>query len=88
MPQHPMPALSLAYHSATIYTRIGCHLCEEAQAVLIRYGIRPELIDIDTNPALFERYDECVPVVLIDGVERFRGRVNEVLLKRILSAKP
>ena len=72
-------------HQATIYTRAGCHLCEEAQAMLNRYGIRPELVDIDRNPALFERYDECVPVVFIDGIERFRGRVNEVLLKRILS---
>ena len=30
------------------------------------------------------RYDQCVPVVEIDGQERFRGRVNEVLLRRLL----
>jgi len=69
-----------------IYTRSGCHLCEQAEALLVRHGLRPTLIDIDADPALRERYNECVPVVEIDGQERFRGRVNEVLLKRLLAA--
>jgi glutaredoxin len=69
----------------TIYTRHGCHLCEEAQALLCRHGLAPVLVDIDADPALRERYTECVPVVEIDGKERFRGRVNEVLLKRLLA---
>jgi hypothetical protein len=51
---------------------------------LERYGLRPELVDIDADQALRERYTNCVPVVFIAGKERFRGRVNEVLLKRIL----
>lgn len=71
----------------TIYTRRGCHLCEEAEALIVRYGLRPALVDIDADPAIRERYNECVPVVEIDGKERFRGRVNEVLLKRILAGK-
>lgn len=71
----------------TIYTRRGCHLCEEAEALVIRHGLRPKLVDIDADPALRERYNECVPVVEIDGKERFRGRVNEVLLKRLLAGK-
>jgi len=71
----------------TIYTRRGCHLCEQAEALLVRHGLRPALVDIDADPALRERYHECVPVVEIDGKERFRGRVNEVLLRRILAGK-
>ena len=71
----------------TIYTRRGCHLCEEAEALVVRHGLRPVLVDVDADPALRERYNECVPVVEIDGKERFRGRVNEVLLKRILAGK-
>jgi glutaredoxin len=71
----------------TIYTRRGCHLCELAEAHLMRHGLRPTMVDIDADPALRERYNECVPVVEIDGKERFRGRVNEVLLKRILAGK-
>lgn len=71
----------------TIYTRRGCHLCEEAEALLLRHGLRPTMVDIDADPALRERYNECVPVVEIGDKERFRGRVNEVLLKRILAGK-
>lgn len=69
-----------------LYTRAGCHLCDDAHAILLKHGLRPALVDIDANPALRERYHECVPVVEIDGKERFRGRVNEVLLRRILDA--
>jgi glutaredoxin len=67
-----------------LFTRAGCHLCEEAAALLARYGLTPQTIDIDANPELRAKYDTCVPVVVIDGKERFRGRVNEVLLKRLL----
>lgn len=68
----------------TLYTRHGCHLCEDARAMLEQQGLRPRLIDIDADPALREQYNECVPVVVIDGRERFRGSVNEVLLKRLI----
>jgi hypothetical protein len=43
-------------------------------------------VDIDGDPQLQTRYNECVPVVVIDGRERFRGRVSEVLLQRLLDA--
>jgi glutaredoxin len=61
-------------------------LCDDALAVLQRHGVSPRLVDIDADPVLRERYNECVPVVEINGKERFRGRVNEVLLARILAA--
>lgn len=73
--------------NVVLYTRAGCHLCDEALAVLHRFGLSPRLIDIDADPQLRERYNECVPVVEIDGQERFRGRVNEVLLARLLASK-
>ena len=69
-----------------LFTRAGCHLCEEAEAVLTQHGLSPQKIDVDANPELRARYDTCVPVVVIDGKERFRGRVNEVLLKRLLKS--
>ncbi|MCR4412518.1 MAG: glutaredoxin family protein [Thermoguttaceae bacterium] len=68
---------------ATLYTRQGCHLCEEAHALLVRHGFQVELVDIDANPILKERYNQCVPVVTIDGVERFRGRIDPRLLRRL-----
>lgn len=71
-------------HEVTIYSRQGCHLCDDAEALLRCYGLTPTVIDVDTDPALRERYNQCVPVVVIDDRERFRGRVDEVLLRRLL----
>jgi len=68
----------------TLYTRQGCHLCDDAHALLVKHSLAPELIDIDADPELRQRYTACVPVVIVDGRERFRGRVNEVLLARLL----
>jgi glutaredoxin len=69
-----------------LYTRQGCHLCDDALALLRRHGLTPNIVDIDADPALRERFDTCVPVVEFDGQVRFRGRVNEVLLRRLLAA--
>jgi glutaredoxin len=68
----------------TVYTRKGCHLCHDAIELLRRYDIEPMLVDVDADAQLVARYTDCVPVVVIDGKQRFRGRVNEVLLRRLL----
>ena len=70
--------------NVVLYTRRGCHLCDDALAVLERYALAIEAIDIDSDPGLVERYGDCIPVVVIDGRERFRGRVDEALLRRLL----
>ncbi len=79
-----MPASQNSTHEVTVYTRHGCHLCEEAETVLVAHGLTPQSVDIDAHPELRERYTNCVPVVVIDGRERFRGRVDPVLLRRLL----
>ncbi len=71
--------------NVTLYTRKGCHLCDDAYQVLAQHGIEPSVIDVDTNALLREKFDTCVPVVEIDGKVRFRGRIDPVLLKRLLS---
>jgi glutaredoxin len=73
--------------SVILYTRAGCHLCDDARDLLIQHGLNPQSIDIDAHAELRERYDTCVPVVVIDGQQRFRGRVNEVLLRRLLAQR-
>ncbi|MDP6446170.1 MAG: glutaredoxin family protein [Pirellulaceae bacterium] len=75
---------SASEHSATVYTRPGCHLCEEAADMLRRHGVLVELVDIDQDETLRAKYDLCVPVVFIDGKERFRGRIEPVLLRRLI----
>jgi len=77
-------------HEVVMYTRQGCHLCDDAWQLLERargrHGFDLSKVDIDTDPELVRQFDQCVPVVVIDGKVRFRGRVNAVLLERILNA--
>ena len=81
------PNLGSARH-VVMYLRSGCHLCDEAWAMLERAAKRYRLtlakLDVDTDPALAARYGLEVPVVEIDGKVRFRGWVNAVLLERLL----
>lgn len=72
---------------ALLYTRQGCHLCDDAKGLLQRHHLAVREIDVDQDPELRARYNECVPVVWIDGKERFRGRISEVLLRRLLAAE-
>jgi glutaredoxin len=76
-------------YDIVMYTRQGCHLCEQAWEQLEqarrRHGFALRQIDIDGDPQLAQAYGECVPVVTIDGKVRFRGAVNRVLLERLLS---
>ncbi len=73
--------------NVTLYTRKGCHLCDVAYQTLLEHGLDPQLVDIDTgaDKSLRAEFDTCLPVVEIDGKIRFRGRVEPVLLKRLLA---
>ena len=75
------------FRRVILYTRAGCHLCDQAKDTLLKYRRwMPALeeVDIDTDPVLRERYGTCIPVVEIDGRVRFRGIINEVLLRRLI----
>jgi glutaredoxin len=73
--------------NAVLYTRRGCHLCDEARTLLEAHGLTLSEFDIDADPALQTRFNECVPVIEIDGKVRFRGRVDPVLLRRLLARR-
>jgi glutaredoxin len=74
----------------TVYTREGCHLCEEAIDTIRRVadssrtGIFLDVIDVDTDPELRAEYDERVPYVLVDGRPQFKYRVDEAELEALL----
>jgi glutaredoxin len=74
-----------------MYTRRGCHLCEEAWELLeelrASFGFELELVDVDGQSDLAKVYGEKVPVVVISGKERMWGRINRVLLERLLRAE-
>ena len=88
-----MPVFGLFARSSrdvVLYTREGCHLCDEALARLRkhrrRYRLRIEVVDIAGDLQLERDYGEIIPVVTVDGKVRFKGRVDEVLLRRLLRA--
>jgi glutaredoxin len=70
--------------TVTLYGRDGCHLCDDARAVLERIRLeRPfELreVDIESDPALHARYLERIPVIALDGEELFDHFVDEAQL--------
>jgi glutaredoxin len=75
--------------TVTLYSRPGCHLCDEARKVLERLQTQAsftvEEIDITGDDALHARYLERIPVVAMDGEELFDYEVDErALLRRIL----
>ena len=64
----------------TLYGKPGCHLCDEARAVVDAVRAeRPfelEEVDVSLDPALHREYGERIPVVAIDGEELFEYRVD------------
>jgi glutaredoxin len=64
----------------TLYTRAGCHLCDDAKKVIEEARRQVEFTyeekDIDGDAELRQRYNEQVPVIAIDGRQAFRFRVK------------
>jgi len=80
------------FRELMLYTREGCHLCDEAKETLQshqRWLPSVTLVDIDSDSKLIERFGTCVPVLEVDGKVRFRGAVNPTLLRRLIEgARP
>ena len=71
-----------------IYERPGCHLCDEARAVLDRVGEPYRSVDIESDDELFKRYLERIPVIALDGEELYDFFVDaEDLASRIESGR-
>jgi glutaredoxin len=70
----------------TLYSRPGCHLCDDARAAIERVRARGDAdfalreIDITSDDALHARYLERIPVVAVDGEELFDYFVDEAAL--------
>ena len=72
----------------TLYSKPGCHLCEDARVVIERVcadlGEEFEEISILDDAALMERYGEEIPVTLVDGRQHDFWRVDEGRLRSAL----
>ena len=68
-----------------LYGRPGCHLCDDARAVLERIGHPFQERNIEDDDDLHRRYLERIPVVVLDGEELFDFFVDEPELRRRLA---
>jgi glutaredoxin len=74
----------------TLYSRPGCHLCDDARTVIERVcaelGESYDEVDIDADEALLARYGDEIPVTLVDGKQHDFWRVDEARLRSALTA--
>ncbi|GLW08875.1 thioredoxin family protein [Microtetraspora sp. NBRC 13810] len=77
-------------HRITLLGKPGCHLCDDARAVIARVagelGVPWEERDITQSERDQEEYWEMIPVTLIDGVQHDFWRVDETRLRAALSS--
>lgn len=73
----------------TFITKSGCHLCEEAEVVLDQIcnelGLEYSKIFIEENQDLALKFQEEIPVVLIDGIQHSAWRVDPIKLRAALT---
>jgi glutaredoxin len=71
-----------------LYTRPGCHLCDDARVVVERVcselGEAYDEVDIDSDPELLDRFGDEIPVTFVDGRQHDFWRVDEQRLRSAL----
>lgn len=72
----------------TLYTRPGCHLCEEAKAamvpLLVEFGATLREVNVEEDAVLRERYGNDVPVIFLGGRKAAKHRVDVKQFRRQL----
>jgi glutaredoxin len=72
----------------TLYTRPGCHLCEEAKAdiapLMSEFAAHIREVNIDDDPVLTERYGWDIPVIFIGAQKAAKHRVDLAQFRRQL----
>jgi glutaredoxin len=78
-----------ADHRVTVITRVGCHLCSDAEQAIARMaaelGFATDVVDVDSDRGLANEYSDRVPVILVDGVEHGYWQVEEERLRQRLA---
>ena len=79
----------------TIFSKPGCHLCDDMKSVIHRVMARQpnaqdvsvDEVDISDDRELLDRYGLDIPVLFIDGKKVAKYRVSEQELERMLEAR-
>ena len=73
----------------TLYTKPGCHLCEDARAIVeqvcAEVGADWSEVDITQDEELFTEYGEQIPVTFVDGKQHDFWRVDPARLRKALT---
>jgi glutaredoxin len=75
----------------TLYSRPGCHLCEEMKATVDRVArqvpLTMHVVDISADAELEARYGLEIPVLMVNGKKAAKHRVSEDELTRMLEGR-
>ena len=70
-------------------TKSDCCLCEDIKKIVTRvildYPAKLVMTDIESDPALYEKFKERIPVLKINGIESFVYKANEITLRHKLN---
>ena len=69
-----------------LYTRRGCHLCEEAEDIVAALEPRARLVEVGGDERLERAWGTRVPVLVIDGRVAAEGRFDEAAVTAVLVA--
>ena len=83
-PSRTAGGTDIALKRVVLYTARGCHLCEQARAVLDAEAVAYDEVDITGDPALEAAYREWLPVLELDGERAFVYRIPPETLRRRL----
>lgn len=91
MPASGRPPVSPPYRTEPVafvlYSRRGCHLCEQAEDLLAAHGQDVAVVDVDADDRTRAAFGLRVPVLEIDGVAVMEGRFDEATLAALLARR-
>ena len=74
-----------------IYSRPGCHLCDEAKAAIMSAGCGDQFtleeVNIESDQELLKKYKYDIPVIAINGIESFIHRVDPAEFRTRINAE-
>ena len=78
-------------HDVVVYSRQGCHLCDVVKETLRKLQDKADYrwreVDIDADRELQQKYNDEVPVVLINGRKAFKYHMSARDFLRVLAER-
>jgi glutaredoxin len=70
-----------------LYTKPGCHLCEQVEGWLLEVGAAWQAVDITADAALYVKYRDRIPVIDLDGREVLAAPIMRAEVRRVLTGE-